>query len=243
MSKVTRDQVLEKIDNLSETLQRYKKDTKRSVREHAKTITSKKNIDNPEYCKESTCRLIENISNELDALVDSVKDIKRMTKKISKRPRRPRQYTYGIFKKVKLSDELIKFTGWDYDKKYSRVEVYKFIYNYVRDNELNQTLEKKNVIEPDFKLAHLLSYDEDEDGLLKFYHIQKYLKREKHFLDDDKTEGADDTISEVASTVATSVYQPGYETETEYRRYKNDDVLNKYYYDTEAETEVDTEVE
>ena len=85
----------------------------------------------------------------------------------------------GFLKPVGISKELCKFTGWKEDEMKSRVEVTKFICEYIKSKELQNPKDKREIV-PDKKLATLLSYDAKEHGTLKYYMIQTLMKR--HFV-------------------------------------------------------------
>lgn len=85
----------------------------------------------------------------------------------------------GFLKPVQLSKEMAKFTGWDHSDLKSRVDVTKYICKYIRDNNLQNPDDRRQII-ADKKLAKLLDYDAETDGKpLTYYRIQTYMK--KHF--------------------------------------------------------------
>lgn len=89
----------------------------------------------------------------------------------------------GFLKPVNISEELSKFTGWDADEKKSRVEVTKFICDYIKENDL-QDPEDRRKIKADKKLQELLGYNPKKDAPLHYYSIQSYLKERGHFIKD-----------------------------------------------------------
>jgi len=166
MQNPTKQSVIDKFDDIVKKIN----EQKRII------VKMSKHTDN----EEDQTKLLS-LKEFLAFLIDDIKDLKKDTKKVSRKPRKISSEPSGIFKPVKISDELAKFTGWEIDSLHSRVEVYSFVYNYVKENGLNQTTDKKDIIEPDIKLKKLLGYDEDKDGPLKFFSIQEFLKRENHF--------------------------------------------------------------
>ena len=84
----------------------------------------------------------------------------------------------GFLKPVHLSKEMVKFTGWDPSELRSRVDVTKYICKYIRDNNLQNPDDRREII-ADKKLAKLLDYNSDSDKPLTYYRIQSYMK--KHF--------------------------------------------------------------
>jgi len=88
----------------------------------------------------------------------------------------------GFLKPVKISSEMAKFTGWEPK---SRVDVTKYICNYIKEHELQNPKDKRQIL-ADSKLSKLLNYDpKKESEPLTYYRIQSYIK--PHFI---KTEAA-----------------------------------------------------
>lgn len=83
----------------------------------------------------------------------------------------------GLLKPVKMSSEMYEFTGWNPEEPKSRVDVTRFICNYVKTNNL-QNESNRRIIKPDDKLAKLLNYDGTEP--LTYFYIQKVIQ--PHFL-------------------------------------------------------------
>ena len=90
----------------------------------------------------------------------------------------------GFLKPVQLSKEMAKFTGWDHSELRSRVDVTKYICNYIRENNLQNPDDRRQIV-ADKKLANLLQYDsKSDDKPLTYYRIQTYMK--KHFENPEK---------------------------------------------------------
>lgn len=82
----------------------------------------------------------------------------------------------GFLKPVKISSDMAKFTGWDPSELKSRVEVTKYLCNYIRENNLQNPNDKRQII-PDAKLSKLIKYDaKKESEPLRYYSLQKFLK-------------------------------------------------------------------
>jgi chromatin remodeling complex protein RSC6 len=82
----------------------------------------------------------------------------------------------GFLKPVEISKEIAKFAGWGPTDKKSRVDVTKYLCNYIKDNNL-QNVEDRRQIKPDPKLSKLLGYDEKSSASpLTYFHLQKLLK-------------------------------------------------------------------
>lgn len=118
----------------------------------------------------------------LKSVVKQVKgynaDVARVTKQKQKN-KRVQNTNSGFLKPVKISSEMCDFTGWDERELKSRVEVTKFICDYIKENDL-QKPEDRRVILADKKLSKLLNYDSKKDGDLRYFDVQRYLK--PHFV-------------------------------------------------------------
>tara|TARA_B100001540_G_C15767579_1_gene624714 strand:+ start:809 stop:1504 length:696 start_codon:yes stop_codon:yes gene_type:complete len=98
--------------------------------------------------------------------------------KVRKQSTRPRNTTSGFMKPVNISNEMCKFTGWETDCPKSRVDVTKYICNYIKEKELQNPTDRR-IILPDSKLKKLLSTENDEDQPLTYYTLQKRIQH--HF--------------------------------------------------------------
>ena len=87
-------------------------------------------------------------------------------------------------KPVKISVEMAKFTGWDKDELKSRVDVTKYLCQYIRDNNLQNPKDKRQIL-TDSKLQKLLRFDpKKETEPLTYFRLQTQLK--SHFLKPDE---------------------------------------------------------
>lgn len=85
----------------------------------------------------------------------------------------------GFMKPMAISEEMIKFTGWDVSELKSRNDVTKYVCDYIKDNNLQNPKDKRQ-INSDRKLRELLAYDpETESEPLTYCTIQKKIQR--HF--------------------------------------------------------------
>jgi len=113
-------------------------------------------------------------------------DTKRVMK-LKKKNNRKKTVVSGFLKPIKITPELATFTGWDINGTFSRVNVTKFICDYIKAHHLYND-EDKRLILCDDKLKSLLKYDpanppNDKDGKpapLNYFRLQKYLK--PHFI-------------------------------------------------------------
>lgn len=84
----------------------------------------------------------------------------------------------GFLKPVSISKEMCNFAGWGADDLHSRVDVTKFVCNYIKENNLQNPHDRREIT-PDTKLKKLLDYNSKNDEPLRYYTLQTYLK--KHF--------------------------------------------------------------
>ena len=86
----------------------------------------------------------------------------------------------GFLKPVQISKEMAKFTGWDATLLKSRVDVTKFLCNYIKENDLQNPKDRRQIL-ADSKLSKLLKYDsKKETEPLTYFRIQSCLK--DHFI-------------------------------------------------------------
>lgn len=87
----------------------------------------------------------------------------------------------GFNKPVQISKELAKFTQWGVDTPRSRSETTKFLCNYIKEHELQNPENRREIsIDKDPKLKKLLGFDKTKDDKpLTYPRLQIYLK--KHY--------------------------------------------------------------
>jgi chromatin remodeling complex protein RSC6 len=86
----------------------------------------------------------------------------------------------GFLKPVNISPEMAKFTGFDASVKYSRVDVTKFLCDYIKTHGLQNPTDRRQ-INLDPKLSKLLKYDSGK-APLTYFQLQSHLKH--HFIND-----------------------------------------------------------
>ena len=92
----------------------------------------------------------------------------------------------GFLKPLKISSDMAKFTVWNATELKSRVDVTKYLCNYIKEHNLQNPEDKRQII-PDAKLAKLIKYDsKKENEPLRYYSLQRFLK--PHFLKDTTVE-------------------------------------------------------
>ena len=113
-------------------------------------------------------------------LVKRVRILKNDASKVMKTRKtgnRPKNTTSGFMKPVNISTEMANFAGWERDKRVSRVDVTKFICDYIKRKELQNPSDRR-IIVPDGKLKKLLDVQPTDDPLT-YYNLQK--KIQHHF--------------------------------------------------------------
>jgi chromatin remodeling complex protein RSC6 len=120
----------------------------------------------------------------LRSLNKTVKSLRGQSSRVMKQKTltpRHNNHNSGFQKPVKISNELSKFTGWPQDELRSRVDVTKYICDYIASNKL-QNPEDKRQIWPDAKLQKLLGFNPAKaEKPLYYYGIQTHLKNQNHF--------------------------------------------------------------
>ena len=118
----------------------------------------------------------------LRSLNKNIKLLRNRTARVMKQKQktgRTNNKNSGFLKPVSISKEMAKFTGWDPKELRSRVEVTKYICQYIAENDL-QNPEDRRQIKPDSKLQKLLGYNPKKSKEpLRYYSLQTHLKR--HF--------------------------------------------------------------
>ena len=154
-SPLTRDDVLREFDTL--------------VDDVTKELTNK---ELSKYC----VRYLKNLNKSLKSLKTKVSKVTKNRKVV----RKLNNTNSGFLKPVKISKELAKFTGWDVNEEKSRVDVTKYICNYIKDNNLQNPEDRRQIqVEKDPKFKKLLEFDSNS-GTLTYYSLQTFLK--KHFI-------------------------------------------------------------
>jgi chromatin remodeling complex protein RSC6 len=92
---------------------------------------------------------------------------------------RSKNTSSGFMKAVTISPEMARFTGWNPAEPRSRVEVTKFLCDYIKQHNLQNPADRRQIL-PDEKLRKLLNYDEKKEGKpLTYYSLQQ--KIQPHF--------------------------------------------------------------
>lgn len=106
------------------------------------------------------------------------KELKTVKSKINKKTSVKRKPS-GFAVPSLISDELCKFMEKEPNTKIARTEVTKFVIQYIKDNAL-QYKENKKIIVPDNKLSKLLGVENQNEVVITYFNIQRYMNR--HFI-------------------------------------------------------------
>jgi chromatin remodeling complex protein RSC6 len=87
--------------------------------------------------------------------------------------------TSGFLKPVEVSKEVSTFAGWKQGEMHSRVDVTKFICNYVKSNDLQNPADRRQIL-PDKKLKTLLGLKDNMKEPLTYYSLQRWIQ--PHFV-------------------------------------------------------------
>lgn len=162
------------------------------------SVTKTRHVPTRESVEAEFAELVASLDEEINKLRASsakskgVKFLRTVNKRVKTlrnhalRVSRQRQTTRrsntnsGFLKPVQISKELAKFTGWEQTQLRSRVDVTKFICDYIRDHNLQDPTDKRNIrVDQDKNLKTLLNFDGKDGKPLTYYSLQTYLK--SHF--------------------------------------------------------------
>lgn len=126
---------------------------------------------------------LQNLSSQLSAARIDFKSLEKLaTKEIKKSSRGKKKLSgnrqpSGFIKPARISEDLANFLGKPLGVEMARTEVSKEINNYIRQNNLKDPANGRN-INPDSKLSNLLKLEKDDK--LTYFNLQKYMKH--HFI-------------------------------------------------------------
>ena len=96
-----------------------------------------------------------------------------------KQPSARKNNNSGFLKPVQISSEMAKFTGLPADQLHSRVEVTKYLCQYIKEHNLQNPSDKRQIV-ADPALSKILNYNsKTDDKPLTYYRLQSLLKN--HF--------------------------------------------------------------
>lgn len=115
----------------------------------------------------------------LRSLIKNVKSTRSATQKLVKQKKSKRKNTQsGFLKPVQISKDMAEFAGWEPSELKSRVDVTRYLCQYVSENNLQNPKDKRE-IQADKNLKQLLNYDPKKEEPLTYYYMQK--KIQSHF--------------------------------------------------------------
>ena len=123
---------------------------------------------------------ITSLQNTIRQLEKDVKkQMKGLKKEAIKSKNKGNRSPSGFAKPSKVTKELCEFMNRSEGSEIARTEVTKALVSYIKENKLENELNRK-IIMPDNKLKFLLGLEDGQE--LTFFNIQKYMN--KHFVKD-----------------------------------------------------------
>ncbi len=113
---------------------------------------------------------INKLNNDVIKLQE--KNERRMKKLQKKYSNKKKRKPSGFAKPLNVTDDLCFFMGKDSGTKIARTEVTQHLIKYIKDNNLQNNENKKNII-PDKKLKKLLKLKKKDE--LTYFNLQKYM--------------------------------------------------------------------
>ena len=118
------------------------------------------------------------LSNQVKSLEKNVrKEMKKLQKEAQKNKNKGNRKASGFAVPTKISKDLCKFMNQPDGTEMARTEVTKYIIQYIKDNNLPDSTNKK-VIKPDKRLKSLLKLQKNDE--VTYFNLQKYMN--KHFI-------------------------------------------------------------
>jgi chromatin remodeling complex protein RSC6 len=126
--------------------------------------------------KNSGVKFLRGVTRRVKALQASTARVVKQ-----KQPSARKNNNSGFLKPVQISSEIAKFTGLPADQLHSRVEVTKYLCKYIKDKNLQNPDDKRQIV-ADPALAKILGYDaKTATEPLTYYRLQSLLKNNNHF--------------------------------------------------------------
>lgn len=101
------------------------------------------------------------------------KELKNTEKKQKKKTNKPKREPSGFAKPTEISQQLCDFLNKPYGTEMARTEVTKYINEYIKSNNLQQTQDKRKIV-PDNKLSQLLGCKKNDE--VTYFNLQKWMK-------------------------------------------------------------------
>ena len=162
--QVTRDTILEEFDELLKNL--------------SEEVEALRSTD-PKTKKTKGVKFLRTVVKQVKSLRSDAARVM----KVRKQSNRPKNTSSGFMKPVQISSEMAKFTGWEPDVPRSRVDVTKYLCQYIREKDLQNPSDRR-IIRPDGPLTNLLNLKgvDTEKNPLTYYSLQKSIQH--HFKTD-----------------------------------------------------------
>ena len=123
----------------------------------------------------TTVKPLRSLSKQIKKLKSKTIQILKQKKKVKRSA--TNNANSGFLKPVKISKEMCKFAGWKESDLHSRVDVTKFLCKYIKDNNLQNPEDRRQII-VDKQLAKVLKYNPTEHNgePLTYFRIQSCIK-------------------------------------------------------------------
>lgn len=141
-------------------------------------LASLKSLDADKSASKYVQQQIRFSKNVLKQVKNLKSDVYKLGKQKATRVSRGKNMTSGFMKPVGISSDMAKFTGWNPSEPKSRVDVTKYICNYVKNKDLQNPSDRRQIV-PDPQLSKLLNYDSSKEPPLTYYMLQR--KIQHHF--------------------------------------------------------------
>lgn len=116
----------------------------------------------------------------LRTLNKRLKNLRNQTRRVMKQKQKTNRTknpsNSGFMKPVVVSKEMSKFAGWKPEDRHSRVEVTKYICDYIKQHNLQNSTDKRQIL-PDVELQRLLKLDPKSNVPLTYYRLQTEMKK------------------------------------------------------------------
>lgn len=161
----TRDEFLQSFDEMAELINNEITTSKDDKNVNGKSLKFLRNINKNLVTLKKDAQKLIRVKRKSTASEDGSTS-KDSTNKVSS----------GFLKPVPISNAMASFTGWAPTELKSRVDVTKFLCSYIKDNNLQNPVDRRQIL-LDQKLSKLLDYKEGTP--LTYFDMQSHLK--KHF--------------------------------------------------------------
>ena len=159
------------------------------------TVTVTPDVDSTDHT-DDLVDTFKSVCSNLNIVLGSVKilvaDVKKLEKKVQRELKearknrkknksggsqdKPKRAPSGFAKPSDISEELCVFLGRPFGTQMARTEVTKFVTQYIKDQGLQNPVNKRHIL-PDQKLGALLGANDEEE--VTYFNLQKYMKH--HF--------------------------------------------------------------